>query len=176
MIKVILKYAGLLVTFSSFAAQVQFTVKLSPAGSFDASSAKVVGFATKEGDTFKAQNVVVDLNDMKTGIELRDDHMKKKYLEVEKFPTATLKSASGKGGDFQGELEVHGVTKPVTGKYEVTGDSVKAKFTVKMSDFNIAKAKYMGVGAKDEIAIESTIPIQVATAKEFPAAAATQKK
>ena len=30
------------------------------------------------------------LNSLKTGIELLDDHLKNKYLEVEKYPTATI--------------------------------------------------------------------------------------
>ncbi len=141
---------------------VQIKVQLSPAGSFEAKSQKVQGHAVKEGEAYKAENVVIPLSDLQTGIELRDDHMKNKYLEVAKYPDAKLKGAKGEKGNFSGELEIRGVTKPISGTYAVEGDLLKASFSVKMSEYNIAKANYMGIGAKDEVKIQTSVPIQVA--------------
>ena len=150
--------------------QVQVRVQLSPAGSFEATSAAINGQVVKEAKGYSAENLTIPLGELKTGIELRDNHMKNKYLEVEKYPVATIKKAQGhENGAFSGEIEIHGVTKPVTGTYKVEGDALKAEFTVKMSDFNIEKARYMGIGAKDEVKIESTIPIRVASAAPTPA-------
>lgn len=146
--------------------QVQIKVQLSPAGSFEATSQAIEGGVIKDGTQYKATSLTIPLKELKTGIELRDEHMQNKYLEVGKYPTATIKNAStNPNGEFNGEIEIHGVTKPVTGKYKVEGDNLKTEFTVKMSDFNIEKARYMGIGAKDEVKIESTLPITVATAK-----------
>lgn len=157
--------------------QVQVRVQLSPAGSFEATSGEINGQVVKEGNNYKAENITIPLKDLKTGIELRDNHMKNKYLEVEKYPVATIKkAATSENGDFNGEIEIRGVTKPVSGKYKVEGDSLKTEFTVKMSDFNIEKARYMGIGAKDEVKIESTIPILVASAQVAPAAASAKKR
>ena len=72
------------------------------------------------------------------GVELRDDHMKKKYFEQDKFPSAKIVRAEGSQGRFTGTLEVHGVAKPISGTYELSNGLVKAKFHTKMSEFAIA--------------------------------------
>ncbi len=154
-------FVSAFISLGTQAGMVQFSVGLSPAGSFDANSKNFQGFVVKEGETYKADELVVDVSDLKTGIELRDEHMQKKYLESEKFPKIFLRDAKGSAGSFSGNLEAHGVSKPIFGTYEVSGEILKAKFSVKMSDFSIPKAKYMGVGAKDEISVESQIPIKL---------------
>ena len=35
-----------------------------------------------------------------------------------------------------------------------------ARFNTKLSDFSIAKAKYMGVGVEDEVQVEFVLPAQ----------------
>lgn len=101
-----------------------------------------------------------------TGIELRDRHMKDKYLEVGKYPDAKLKIVglkvsevdlkSGVSKDFTGELTLHGETKAVTGKFELdkTGKSLKAQFPITVSDFNIGVPKYMGITISEQVDIE----------------------
>ncbi|MEM7651954.1 MAG: carboxyl transferase domain-containing protein [Pseudomonadota bacterium] len=61
-----------------------------------------------------------NLETLKTGISLRDDHMKNKYLQVKTHPTATLTlkdvtvPASLDGSiDFKGELMLHGEKKDI---------------------------------------------------------------
>lgn len=107
------------------------------------------------------------LDSLKTGIDLRDNHMKKNYLEVEKFPEAVLKVTKVDGyspeqieGEFafQGTLSVHGVEKPVTnGKVRVkkSGDNldVSATFDTKISEFQIPIPKYAGLALKDDVQV-----------------------
>src|SRR4051812_12504401 len=82
----------------------QFHVSLSPAGSFIAQSnaLEVRGKATRAGDSVSASNVALKLDSLKTGIDLRDEHMKKKYFETDKYPEAVLTQATGKDGKFTG--------------------------------------------------------------------------
>src|SRR5205085_1875599 len=72
--------------------------------------------------------ITFDLDTLMTGIKLRDEHMKKKYLETDKFPAASLtltkfelsetafKTGFKKEGiPFEGTLNLHGISKPVKG-------------------------------------------------------------
>ena len=83
----------------------------------------------------------------------RDKHIRSKdFLEVEKFPEATFKSTKFTGdataGKLEGELTLHGVTKPITLDVKAVGDGddpwggYRAGFTgtttLKRSDFGIS--------------------------------------
>jgi polyisoprenoid-binding protein YceI len=124
--------------------------------------------------------LVVDLKTLETGISLRDTHMREQYLEVQKgeqFAAARLnrirlagiEPASLAGnGTFTGMLTLHGVEREVTGKAEVksSGESLQvlATFPVKVSDFNIQKPRYLGVGVKDQV----TVAVRFQTASKRP--------
>ncbi len=109
-----------------------------------------------------------NLSDLKTGIDLRDKHMKDKYLEVEKFPTAELELqpvklpeglTSDSSGDFTGMLTLHGNKKEVKGKYTFAAKDNKAKvnFSVLVSDFKIEIPKYLGVTISESVDLEVTV-------------------
>lgn len=142
----------------------QFHVSLSPAGSFIAQSSdiEVRGSAVRTADGVSASNVALKLDSLKTGIDLRDEHMKKKYFETDKYPEAVLTQATGKDGKFMGQLQLHNVTKPIAGTYVFEGDEFVGIFKTKMSDFSINKAKYMGVGVNDEIEVTIRLAAPVA--------------
>jgi polyisoprenoid-binding protein YceI len=152
------------------ASDLKLNISLSPAGSFVAESqaVEVRGSTERAGDQFVAHNIALKLDTLKTGIELRDDHMKHKYLETDKYPEAILTQAMGKGGNFTGQLMVHGVTKPVQGTYQLVADQFVCTFTASINDFGIAKVKYMGVGVSDSVKVEVSIP---AAPMKGPAAA-----
>lgn len=121
-------------------------------------------------------SVKVDLQSLKTGIDLRDDHMKKKYLQVETFPVAELVlqelSLPMKIGEinkkvtdqkFTATLKLHGVSKPVDGTYDVEplGKTLKvhAAFGLKLSDFNIDIPSYAGLKVADSVDIETSFEV-----------------
>jgi polyisoprenoid-binding protein YceI len=95
--------------------------------------------------------------DVKTGIETRDDHMKNKYLDVKTNPDVkfVLKpwTISEKESDFEGDLTVKGVTKPVKGKAALKAGHFHAVMPVKISDYPIGKVEFNGVGLKDEVTV-----------------------
>lgn len=145
-----------------FGNQVEIKIKLNPAGSFSAKSDRltVEGELKVNSDGFSAKNITLSIDSLETGLSLRNNHMKKNYFEVGKYPKAVLLEATGSQGKFKGKLEVHGVQKEVEGKYRVNEGALETKFSCRLSDFNIQEAKYMGVGVEDEVMVYTTIPVK----------------
>lgn len=139
--------------------QVTVEVSLSPMGNFEAKTNSVSGTATVKGDEVSAQNVVVNLKGLKTGVDLRDKHTQK-YLETGKFPNATLISAKGKGGKGTGVIKIKGVEKEISGTYKVEKNMLKADFDLMLNDFQIKDINYMGVGVEDKVTLHIVIPIK----------------
>lgn len=153
-------FALALVCASQFALadnKITLFVNLSPAGSFQAVSNKPKGNIIKKGDEFTADKIQVTIDSFKTGIELRDEHTWK-HMNHTKHPKAFLTDVKGSGGKATGNLEVNGVKKPVSIAYTVAGEDIKAKFSVKASEFGMSKAEYLGVGVDDKIDVEAVMP------------------
>ncbi|MBC7466773.1 MAG: YceI family protein [Bdellovibrio sp.] len=158
-----------LLSVSAFAQQkgVKVFVTLFPAGDFIAQTADVTGFAEIVSPTeVKASNIKINLKTLKTGMDLRDDHAKNKYLEVEKYPEAILVSATGKNGKGSGVLKMRNKESKVEGTYTLLGGNkfLKAEFKTKLSQYDIKEINYKGVGVDDEIKVEVIVPVQAAAA------------
>lgn len=124
-------------------------------------------------DDGKTLTFVVKLDTLKTGIDLRDRHMREKYLETAKYPTATLvvdksklvlpESGSQKG-ETKGKLTLHGKTHEVPVTYNVQrvgeGYKVKAAFPTDYRDFGIEKPGYAGVTVQPKINVEVAFSAQ----------------
>jgi polyisoprenoid-binding protein YceI len=117
--------------------------------------------------------LTVPLSNLSTGISLRDEHMKGKYLETAKYPNATLRIARGdlrfpaSGGkaetDAPGVLELHGKSNPVTVHYDASADgavfTVHGRFHIRMTDFDIAVPTYLGVTVKPEVDVTASFKV-----------------
>ena len=143
-------------------------------GSFDAKTTALTGTLTTSGARPGAVDgsLAVDLRTLDTGISLRNDHLREKYLEVDKaagYDTAVLSDIDLKGlnadapdgkGSFSGTLSLHGVKKPVAGTVEVRqvgdGRRVRASFPVNLADYSIPEPRYLGVGVKNTVQIDVT--------------------
>ncbi|WP_446742172.1 YceI family protein [Silvibacterium acidisoli] len=73
--------------------------------------------------TKSSVKATIDVTTVDTGVAQRDGHLKSPdFFDVAKFPTMTFvsKSVSKSGDDYvvQGDLTMHGVTKPVTLKLD----------------------------------------------------------
>lgn len=135
-------------------------VVLVPAGDFKAKTQDVKGEVIQEGDTVRAENIIVNLKSLKTGISLRDKHAKDKYLQVDKYPEAILLHATGKGGKGKGRVKIRGVEKDVEGSYAIENGFLKADFPIKLSDYGITGVKYMGLGVDDKVNIHVVVPVK----------------
>lgn len=103
-----------------------------------------------------------DMTSLDTGIEVRTRHMKERYLHVDKNPKAVLKLESASQGQFSGELELHGVKKPVQGTYTVSSEkdgavALQAEFKLKISDFAIEVPTYAGITISDTTTVQVNV-------------------
>lgn len=178
MFKSLLILSVLLVSQIGFAQQgtAKAYVSLSPAGDF-VGTMKATGSAALTGNKVSAKNIIVDMKSMTTGLDLRDDHAKNKYMEVSKYPEAVLIEASGENGKGTGKLKFHGKENPVSGTYTIQGGKIlNAQFKIKMSDYGISDISYKGIGVEDEVKIEVQVPIAAAGAAAPVAAPAAGAK
>lgn len=108
--------------------------------------------------------LTVALQMITTGIELRDEHLKEKYLEVAKFPEATLviEGVSIQGDRFEGRLILHGVEQKISGTKEVKSDlsSVKAAFDIKLTDFKITIPSFQGITVADVVTVTAKLNLK----------------
>lgn len=143
-------------------ASVQFNA-IGPAGM------RIVGTTSElrvEEDASGNISITVPLGQLTTGIDLRDKHMREKYLEVPKYPTAVLKVSRSKlvlpgpsqSGNSQadGTLTLHGTTKPVHFNYTLKHDAqtsyaVTSTLSIDMTDYGIEKPGYRGLSVKTNI-------------------------
>lgn len=111
------------------------------------------------------------LSTLDTGIKLRNDHMKDKYLEIGKYPNAVLKlskfavpadfdvkKSNVQNQKFEGSLQLHGQEKPVAGtaSYNAATGALQASFDIKISEFAITLPKYMGIQVSEDVKISVT--------------------
>lgn len=134
--------------------KVEGTVRFAAKGNpgflrIDGEGGKVQGSVTEDAGNTTGE-LTVELKDFKTGISLRDEHMRDKYLEVAKFPLATLKLKSVTGETWTGDLTLKGVTKPVSGK--VSADKI-ATFKVNLEEYPIGVPSYLGVTVAKEVEV-----------------------
>jgi polyisoprenoid-binding protein YceI len=111
-----------------------------------------------------------DLKTLDTGIEMRNSHMKEKYLEVGKFPNADfviteinlpnpLPSGDfSKDAPFKGKLTLHGVTSDVSGiaKINKSGATLtgNVQFDTTVKSFNIDLPSFAGITMADDVKVE----------------------
>jgi len=147
-------------------AQVSVLCPLTIGGSFEAKTRAVSGdLAVAAANPLEiGGDLLVDLQTLETGIGIRDQHMRTKYLEVQRGPefanarvqNIRLERPTGKT-TFHATLTLHGQTKDVTGTADIKpyGDGYRlaAAFPVHVSEFGIPEPTYLGVGMKDEVEI-----------------------
>lgn len=154
-------------------------------GALSAPSGAKVGFQASGPAGMKIEGTTSDLNvtddgttltidvplaNLSTGIALRDHHMREKYLEVGKFPSATLQVAraalkmpaqgAGVELDVPGALQLHGQKRTVTVHYDAKGDgsglAAHGRFRVNMNDYGITVPTYLGVTVKPDVDVVAT--------------------
>jgi polyisoprenoid-binding protein YceI len=81
---------------------------------------------TNEDGTLKSAELTIDVGSISTNVDARDNHLKSPdFFDVAQYPTIRFKSTkieqSGTDITITGDFTMHGVTKPVTLKGELTG-------------------------------------------------------
>jgi polyisoprenoid-binding protein YceI len=158
--------------------EVRVTVPLKPGGAFEATSTSLSGTLTTGGSrpVKLAGEITLDLATIDTGIGLRNQHLREKYLQVTKgrgFDHAVLTEVAvndAAGPDFEGRsaftgsLLLHGVQGRVTGTAEVrrsgAGVRVDASFSLTLTDFGIEPPEYLGVGVGNKVIVRVQLTAQ----------------
>jgi polyisoprenoid-binding protein YceI len=126
-------------------------------------------------------DVTIDLASLDTGIDMRNGHMRERFLNTDKFPTATFKSVSVSGPktvaastpadvNVTGDLTIHGVTKRITvpvrvvliPESEVTKSSrgpgawvhATTEFSIKLGDYGIPVPDALVMKLSDKIGVK----------------------
>jgi polyisoprenoid-binding protein YceI len=155
--------------------EVRVICPMTVGGSFDARTTALDGVLAAAADKPPAfdGSLRVDLRTLRTGIDLRDEHLREKYLEVGKGPAyeaavlTDLRLGPGASDTadgrttFTGTMALHGTTRPVAGQAEVRHDGanvhVTASFPLTLTDYGIAKPQYLGVGVRNEVQVRVSL-------------------
>jgi hypothetical protein len=152
-------------------------------GSFEAKTDSIRGTVTPGAPgAALGGDLSVDLGTLDTGIGLRNDHLRNKYLEVGRgqgFERAVLSGirlgeADPRGFEgkttFTGTFLLHGTTKPIAGQATIRREGravrVEASFPVPVSAFGIEKPQYLGVGVKDRVTVVVSLVAEPADTPE----------
>jgi polyisoprenoid-binding protein YceI len=131
-------------------------------GRFDGVSGTVT--TTGAGPESIAFDITIDAGSISSGNDKLNAHLKSPdFFSVKEFPTMTFRSSSATRGpdgmwSVAGDLTMHGVTKPITARVEMTGTSkgrggdmagFEATFTVDRSQFGMNYGVEKGAIGKD---------------------------
>ena len=121
-------------------------------------SKAVTGTMEVAGDTVEKVRIEADLTQLTSDEDRRDNAIRQRGLESDRFPTATLElaepirlgSAPAKGetvrGRGKGRLTVHGVTREVdldlSGRWSGSTIQVAGQFPVRMTDYQIEPPRF----------------------------------
>jgi len=130
-----------------------------PVEDFEGVTNIIDGYVFFEGDDILNESDLyfeVDLRKIDTGIGLRNRHMRENYLHTDKYPFAVYKGKITKADkknestynvDVDGQMTIHGVTKPLKVKGTLSRNdksiNIKSNFEIKLTDYNIEVPKFM---------------------------------
>jgi len=135
----------------SFKAQIE----LSPVGSFEIKGKRVKGHITKAGSSYTADKISISVKSLKSGIDLRDEHMLKRFTS-KKIIVTEAKGSSGKGECY---IEINGIKKKTLFTFKDSGSKALIQLSIKLSDFKFKKLKYLGVKVQDMVKIKAKVNI-----------------
>lgn len=125
-------------------------------------------------DDAQVVTVVVDLRRLDSGLGFRDDHMRNKYLEVQRFPNTRLvvdrttleaRADNVVDGKSAGRITLHGVTRTLPFSYRATCShgsvcDVAARIDIDMTDFGVVVAPYLGMTVQRRVTIDVSFQVE----------------
>lgn len=151
--------AAVFLSASAFGAAPNLVVKVSlfPAGSFEIKSDKIEGKGKKAGDSYSADEVKVALTSLDSGIDLRNEHMRKRLNPHGETHVVVKNIKAGKDSGTA-QISIAGVTKDVKFTSKDNGDgTATANFELNLPDFELKDINFKGVGVEDKATVEATI-------------------
>jgi polyisoprenoid-binding protein YceI len=139
--------------------------------SFDGKTSDVTGTITADpaNPSASSVNVIINIDSLDTGVGLRNKEMRERFLETNKFGTATFKSISITGPpsiapnqpveiNVTGDMTLHGVTKRMTIQVRVVlipdgRIHASSSFKIHMPDFGISVPHSILVTVNDDVPV-----------------------
>jgi polyisoprenoid-binding protein YceI len=155
---------SLLLSLSAFAKKpsIKITVPIT-ASSFQVEAKKIYGSIKKNGDSYSAKEIYVKVKHLKSGMDLRDDHMKnKERLNAKKHKKIYVRNIKASAGTGNAWIFIKGKKKKIKFSYKVKSGQMIAKFNFKVAGFGLKKLSYMGIGVKENEGLDvvARIPIK----------------
>ncbi len=122
--------------------------------------------------------VAVDMATLDTGLSKRNQHMRENHLHTDRYPQAWLRGGVLKavgatalpvGGavsvEFSGELDLHGVRRPVVVPLQLTRPTetslvVRGEFPVRLADFGIPRPQVLLMKLAEEQRVRVSITLE----------------
>lgn len=114
--------------------------------------------------------LTININSFEFEYELMKEHFEEKYMETDKFPQATFKGKitqdiSGNFSEMEvdasGELTIHGVTKEIQLKAQISKKDdytiIKSKVPVVFKDYNIDEPSILTKSVAKDVMVKSTL-------------------
>ncbi|MAF77613.1 MAG: hypothetical protein CME60_05570 [Halobacteriovoraceae bacterium] len=109
----------------------------------------------------KDLSLTVPLATLKTGMELRDEHMTTKYLETDKFPHAEIiidKLNPKAEGKVNATLKLHGKSREIIVEYKRVSLSQEnitfnCQFSIDLSDYAIVTPSFQGISVAKDVKV-----------------------
>ncbi len=130
----------------------------------EGSGSGLEGVIEQVGNMIRGE-LVFELSSVTTGIELRDDHLKNKYLNISQYPHAKLTLKEEQTITEQGKIQfkailgLHGVEREIHGSGFLAKDRLTAQFALNLSDFQIEIPSFQGITVAQEVLIEVDAPL-----------------
>ncbi|OHD87988.1 MAG: hypothetical protein A2W83_00700 [Sulfuricurvum sp. RIFCSPLOWO2_12_43_5] len=174
--KKIVSFVVVLVATSAFAGNLSFEsgsikahTEVFGDSSIDPVTKKIVSALSMDKDpsTLKG-SVEASMLDLISDNKKRDEHMRE-TMECDRFHMAVfdIKEVVAKGGDnvlLKGSMNLHGVTKPMSFEGTITEEAskvrIKAKSSLKMSDFGITPPKMVFLSVRDQVDLNVDISLK----------------
>ncbi len=111
--------------------------------------------------------VQIEASSLTTGIDLRDERMRRSHLHTDRFPTilftmSGVEQTEPLGGDrytstLRGALTLHGVTRPLTAQVKAHLTStlleVEGKVSLRLSTYQIPIPSFLFIPMRDEVVV-----------------------
>ena len=131
------------------------------------------GKGVKASEAGGVLTVSAPVNNLKTGMSLRDDHLKK-AIHADKYPTASLSvkrselkfpaDQKTEKGSATGTFKLNNVSQPVKFEYQVkrTGSDyhVQGRTTLDITKFKIEKPCYLGVCVDETVQVKTNFKVR----------------
>lgn len=140
--------------------EVSVAVRLKPMGEFSVTAPAISGKLKKNGERFEAKELGVPLEALRTGISLRDEHLRKRLGWPEEKVVLVREVVVEKEKGVA-TITINKITSPIHFKIIDRSEKVlKVTFPLRLVDFAIKDVRYLNVGVEDEVMVEATVPYE----------------